>query len=83
MVGGSFLFFLIHAAKEIKIIISKIKDSIKTQMYDEFVRESKRSYKKLQQNLPKPGKAYQSSEYKDPRCYFPHQDSQPSQKGEK
>lgn len=52
MVGGSFLFFLIQAAKEIRIkwIISKITGSITTQDDIDFVMESKHLYKNLPQH---------------------------------
>lgn len=55
MVGGSFLFFLIQAAKEIKIqlLISKTTASITTQNDDDFVTEIKFLYKNLPQ-LSKP-----------------------------
>lgn len=54
MVGGSFLFFLIQAAKEIKIqlIILKTTASITTQNDNDFLTESKYLYK----NLPQPSK---------------------------
>lgn len=54
MVGGSSLFFLIHAGKKIKLIISKITNSTKTQNYYEFVKESKylwKNYNRICHNL--------------------------------
>lgn len=82
MVGGSFLFFLIHATKEIKIkwIVSKIRHTHKTQNYDEFVTESKCLYEKLQWSFPQPVKQCHFPKYKDQRYYFPCQYSQSSQR---